>query len=539
MSFNISIPTADGHEELDIKPGNSIVFVGANGTGKTRLAVHLEADKAETAHRISAHRALTMNPGVPKITEIEALQRLRIGQADSVNNPTVIQYRDSQRWGQRPAVSLLNDFDFLLQALFADQSNKALATHNRVRAGGYGPANPTNLEILKGIWERLHSHRRLVITGDDIKVVISDENKPYSASEMSDGERATFYLLGQALTAAKDSLLIVDEPELHLHPSIIAKLWDEIEGVRPDCAFVFITHDLGFAASRACTKYVISQYEPTPFWTIEKVNADEEFSEELSTLILGSRKPILFIEGEQNSLDLAVYRCCYPDWTVIPKGSCEEVIHSVVSMRKSKALTRITCAGIVDADDYETDDKVKLQRLGISVLPVSEIENVFLLPEVSKVIAQTEDYEEHDLNSRLQDLKQRIFSTLDTPEKIEAVVVRYCRRRIDRQLKKIDLSDASTIEGLMNEFKEKTEELSIQDIASKAKRKIKDSIENADLTELLKIYDNKGLMKLAATYLKQKKQPDFEGWITRSLRKQTQSDLISVIQNVLPNVTAK
>ena len=119
---------------------------------------------------------------------------------------------------------------------------------------------------------------------------------------MSDGERAIFYLIGQVLVAEKDSMLIVDEPELHVHRSIISKLWDELEAARPDCAFVFITHDLEFAATRGGKKYILSDYRSGPYWVIEDVPEESEFGEEISTLILGSRRPILFVEGENNSL---------------------------------------------------------------------------------------------------------------------------------------------------------------------------------------------------------------------------------------------
>ena len=74
---------------------------------------------------------------------------------------------------------------------------------------------------------------------------------------MSDGERAIFYLIGQTLLADENILLIIDEPELHVHRSIMSKLWDELEAIRADCALVFITHDLEFAASRAAQKFVI------------------------------------------------------------------------------------------------------------------------------------------------------------------------------------------------------------------------------------------------------------------------------------------
>ncbi|MDQ9247827.1 AAA family ATPase, partial [Escherichia coli] len=65
------------------------------------------------------------------------------------------------------------------------------------------------------------------------------------------------YLIAQALVAAESSLLVIDEPELHVHPSVTSRLWDEIEAARKDCAFIFITHDLHFAAARTAQKYVI------------------------------------------------------------------------------------------------------------------------------------------------------------------------------------------------------------------------------------------------------------------------------------------
>jgi hypothetical protein len=235
-------------------------------------------------------------------------------------------------------------------------------------------------------------HRILHISGDDILVSIPEHVDTYKASEMSDGERAIFYMIGQALVAAENTVVIVDEPELHVHRSIMSKLWDEIEAARPDCGFVFITHDLEFAAVRAVQKFVIKDYLPAPSWSIEPVPENTGFSEELTTLILGSRKPVLFVEGTHNSLDLPIFRACFPAWTIVPCSSCTNVIHSVVTMRKNKNLTRITRSGIVNGDDYGDEDRQYFKSLGVMVLPVSEIENLLLLPNVSRVIAETEGY---------------------------------------------------------------------------------------------------------------------------------------------------
>ena len=278
--------------------------------------MHIESELKLNAHRISAHRALALNPGIAKITEQDALSGLRTGIANS--EQANVAYRPGRRWKNNAATSLLNDFDFLVQALFADQIIIALRTHQNNRGGDHSVADFTKFERLVTIWERLLPDRQLHISGDNIKASVCGSEDHYNASDMSDGERAIFYMIGQTLTAASDSILIFDEPELHVHNSILTKVWDELEAARQDCAFVLITHDLNFAASRVAQKFIIRDFDPSPHWTIEKVPEDTEFDEEITTLILGSRRPILFVEGDANSLDKAIYRCSFPCWTVIP-----------------------------------------------------------------------------------------------------------------------------------------------------------------------------------------------------------------------------
>jgi AAA domain, putative AbiEii toxin, Type IV TA system len=536
MSFSISIPTPGGPFAVNVAAGSSVIFVGANGGGKTRLAVLLEEEFKLRAHRISAHRQLTLNPSVPKIGESHALAGLRVGYATAGE---AIEYRGNHRWKSDAAVSLLTDYDFLLQALFAEQANKALVTHSNVRRGDRGPADATKFERLVEIWGRLLPHRKLEITGDDIRVSVPGLETSYPGSAMSDGERAIFYMIGQALTASTNSLLIVDEPELHVHRSIMSKLWDELEAARPDCAFAFITHDLEFAAARVAQKFVIRDYLPAPQWTLDAVSKTAGFSEEIATLILGSRRPILFVEGEETkSLDSAIYRCCYPDWTVISRGSCEQVIHSVVTMRRNSELTRVTCAGIVDADDYGPADVQYLQKLGIATLGVSEIENVLLLPAVSAAIGDGEGFVGPELEQRLAALKAEIFDTLRTPDAVEKVVVRYCRRRIDRMLKKIDLSSPDSVIAIAAEYMKRTAELDIAAIAQAARDRINHALQTNDLPLLLAHYDHKALFSLVPKYLKPSRLPDFESWLTRVLRNDRAPALIVALRANLPTITA-
>lgn len=534
MTFTFAVPGPEWSVPVAIELGSSTLFVGANGSGKTRLAVFIEESVGEKAHRISAHRALKLNPAVPKIRGLEALNKLRYGWQNERAN---ISNRTANRWeNSKPATAMLDDFDSLLQALFADQSIVTLQTHTACRAGSLESVRPTKFEVLADIWQRVLPHRQLIISGDDIQVSTQGGNA-YPASDMSDGERAVFYLIAQALVAEGSSLLIVDEPELHVHPSIMSALWDEIESARSDCAFLFITHDLHFAAGRAAKKYFIRTYLPTPAWMIEEVPVDTGFSEEVTTLILGSRRPILFVEGTGKSLDLAIYRCCYPQWTVITRGSCEHVIHAVVTMRANSQLTRVACAGLVDADDYSSDDIKYLNGLGVFTLPVSEAENLILMPDVSRAIARIEGFEGHELEGQLQKLKDAIFDSLGTSDSIERVVVRYCRRRIDRMVKKIDLSDHESVAELAAEFGKRTAALDVESIALEARKKIKDALVDGDLPKLLTIYDNKGLLAHAAQYLKQTRLTTFEAWLTRILRgEERAAELSAALRAVLPVV---
>lgn len=539
MDFSFVIPTPTNSITITLTPGSTAIFVGANGGGKTRLAVHIENWVQINAHRISAHRSLSLNPKVPKIAEDQALSGLRSGQTNPMQQNSG--HRQSNRWHNKSAIHLLNDFDYLIQALFAEQTNTSLIAYHAAKLGGQVVGQSlqiTKMDKMKDIWERLLPHRKLQITGDDISVIPSNGGQAYVASEMSDGERAIFYMIGQVLVAADKQLLIIDEPELHMHPSIMSILWDELEAARSDCAFVYITHDLEFTKNRNAQKFVIRDYTPTPTWVVETIPEDTGFSEELTTLILGSRQPILFVEGKDTSLDLPIYRACYPDWTVIPRSSCTEIIHSVATMRNSTRLTRIKCSGIVDGDDYSEDDKIKLSSRGIQVLPVSEIENMILLPSVSASIAESEGYLGEERDEKVAALAEAIFAKLDSPQNIEKVVVEYCKRRIDRALKKVDLSAGTTLDELQDCYSTATAEIDISSIVSQRTNEIKAAIAAKNLPKLLEYCDDKDLLRLAASHLRNQHLKKFEAWVIRTLRNDTYLPLKESLKAALPDITA-
>lgn len=106
-----------------------------------------------------------------------------------------------------------------------------------------------------------------------------------------------------------------------------------------------------------------------------------------SSEIVGSRQPILFVEGNGTSLDITTYRGVYNDFTVIPVCNCESVIHSVESFRRNTILHSIGVQGVIDADSRSGEEIALLAKLHIHVLPVVEIENIFLIPTVFAALA--------------------------------------------------------------------------------------------------------------------------------------------------------
>jgi hypothetical protein len=378
-----NVPTSSGPVTLTVEAGGSLILLGANGAGKTRLGVKIENDvgsKAEV-HRIGAHRALVFNTKVQPPSYDVAERRLLYGHDKGEH-----QHRIGSRWHSQPATALLSDFEHLVAALYADE-NRTSVLHRQAHLANPDAKPPsTRLDRLKEIWHALLPHRRLIVLDADIRVMPAGAlGEQYDASELSDGERVIFYMIGQVLLTRANSLVIVDEPELHVNRAILAKLWDAIEAARKDCAFIYLTHDIEFTVTRrSASKYALHSYAKSQAgeqWELEPIPADTGIPEDVITRIAGSRLPVLFIEGDGGSLDAALYRRVYPEFTTIPVGPCENVIHSVASFGKHSPFHRLGCAGLIDADSRHKGEADRLRSMNVNVLPVSEVENALLLPK--------------------------------------------------------------------------------------------------------------------------------------------------------------
>lgn len=532
---SIEIPTFSNRVTLALDAGSTTVFVGANGAGKTRLGVYIENKISPNleVHRIAAHRSLSMNPNVMPPNLDVAMNQLRYGHQEDNKS-----YKLGQRWQRNPATALLTDFDFVMAPLYAEENSVSVQFRQAYRNNPQIPAVTTKLDTLRKIWQELLPHRELIVEASNVKTSPTGKiDKAYSSSEMSDGERVIFYMLGQALLAKSNTILIIDEPELHINKSILAKLWDKIETERKDCVLIYITHDVEFAASRhAAAKYVILSYQDSPEqWEIDHVPEDTDIPDDVVALIVGSRQPVLFVEGEGGSLDIALYRRVYEKFTVISVGNCEQVIHTVETFARRNELHRVGCAGIIDADGRSSKESSLLSTKSIYTLPVSEVENLLLLPNVFIELAKALQFSDIEANNMLQSLKAIILDKVKN--ELDRISLDYTRRRIDAEAKKIGLK-SKTVTELDCEFRAATTAIDPTAIYEEMRDLLTTAMENGDYETILRHYDNKGLLTDAAKLLGYQKK-SLEEFVGRALRGKDQENLLSSLTSRLPILVAR
>ena len=397
--MKIKIPNIDDKESF-IEDRQSIVLLGANGAGKTRMSVWIDENNPElNIHRISAQKSLNM-PEYVSPTELKKAEDNFLYGTTNDDRDWLKRYgKKNNRWGNEPEIHMLNDYQSLMEFLMTENFEKSIEYREKHKDGNPEFDNETKLEKIKKIWEKVITHRKLKICAGKIEVESIGENtEKYNGNLMSDGERAIFHYIGEVVSAKDNSLIIIDEPENHLHNSILEKLWNEIEAERQDCVYLYITHNLYFARSRNNAQIIwIKNMLDKQKWDFELLNSDE-FSDDLLLEILGNRQGVLFIEGTPDkSIDRKLYSRLFPKYSIMPLEGCASVIQATKSYNKLPMLHYKTIKGIVDRDRRTEGEINSLLQDKIYVPSVAEIENLFLIPQVIELVARKQSIENVDV----------------------------------------------------------------------------------------------------------------------------------------------
>jgi len=381
----LTLPTANG-DLVSIETSQSLIFIGANGSGKTRLGTWLEISSSQRhlVHRISAHKSLSM-PDSSTSQSIDIAEKILL-----YGSPTWTYVHKTNMRSGKPATWFQSDYEQLMSYLFSEENEASAKFKIAYKASSDRIDLPiTKIDQVKEVWEKILPHRELVIGGLRVQTFIKDQaDKIYNSSEMSDGERVIFYLIGQCLAAPKDGIIVIDEPELHLHKSIQLSLWSEVEKLRSDCLFIYLTHDVDFAASlEGASRIWIKSFDGAN-WEWELIKPDADLPDDLLLEVLGSRKPVVFVEGDNGSPDVSLYRELLPEFLVVPRGGCSQVILTVKALKANSQLHHLSVFGIIDRDRRVPEEIITLQADSIFTLAVAEVENLFCTKEVIEIVCK-------------------------------------------------------------------------------------------------------------------------------------------------------
>jgi len=223
-------------------------------------------------------------------------------------------------------------------------------------------------------------------------------SEPYSIAELSDGERNALLVAANVLTVAPGTLLLIDEPERHLHRSIISPLLTLLFKRRVDCAFIVSTHDVSLPLDNPSARTLLVRgctYGPNQKvtrWDVDVVPANAAIDDGIKKDILGSRRKVLFVEGDdKKSLDKPLYSLVFPEASVIPKGGCAEVEAVVKGIADAQDLNWVRPFGIVDNDRRLPAEIERLRARGVYATDVHSVESIYYHPEIQQRVANRQE----------------------------------------------------------------------------------------------------------------------------------------------------
>jgi ABC-type cobalamin/Fe3+-siderophores transport system ATPase subunit len=470
---------------------NNIVAIGANGSGKTSLANHLKGYLQNNGIIVSAQRVLN------------------IPQFNSIQNPTKTltalnkyQQYDKTYKSERSYDYLHNEFNIVLQNLLADnisENNNYTKKALELAKNKKEIPNPEISKLIKAfsIWNDLIEHR-IIETVDGINIVVKTKENPnhYQAIQMSDGEKVILYLIAQILQAPKDGFIIVDEPEMHLHKTILRKLWDRLEAERDDCIFIYLTHDLDFATSRNTSKKIwLKSFTPPQNWEMENIPTND-LPESLMLELLGSRKTILFCESEKGKIDETIYQHLFPNYTIMPVGSCTSVINYTRAYNKLPNIYA-KAFGIIDADFHEIAEIEKLKTDNIFTYSVAEPENLFLNSDFIRLLAKQLMKEEV---IEIENIKSDIITKFETDREIQ--ISNYLSAKINYHFSVSHVQKGNTKLKVAEHLANFNSNIKIENWYSERETLINKIITEKNYDEAILHYNNKGLKQILNQHFK-------------------------------------
>ncbi len=509
----------------------NFVIVGANGSGKSHLGAAIENMNPSIVLRISAQRALNIPNSVNIGNYNDSWSYLLYGSTSNQNK--------ANKWGWHAGeetIKLVNDYEYVLSAVFSKENEEmktfTKSCRERLEKQEEIKEVPNYItDRIEKIWKDIFPQRQIIL--DNAKAIAKFENKEYEAKFMSDGERVALYLIAQSLLAPSGTYIVVDEPEIHLHRTIMNKLWDKIEETCPEIVFIYITHDLDFASGRkeAC-KIWVKDFDGVNKWTLQEFPDDEVIPEKIMMEVLGNRKPVLFVEGEKTSYDYMLYRQVYNDRYVIPAHNCVKVIELTRAFNNDnvKSIHNLNVKGIIDRDYLSQREIDAYKQDGIETIGVAEVENLYLLESVVRIVAQ---HLVLDVDEIVNKVKNFIFSEFE--KEYDVQLKELCSRCIAFKLQQFVKPKGNEIQDLREGLNKTVESIDVEKIYYDYKQRIDSILTTRDYSNLLSIFNRKGLHRNVASIFGLTSS-GYPNLVLNLLKTDKKEILIQGLKEVLPEV---
>ena len=400
------------------KVDSTTVIIGANGAGKSSLINELRKNSIDEMYVLPAQKLLYFVSNISDRNNIEQEKYIR----DLKN--TNIKYDTIDLYPFNIQENFSNTFTNLITLLVKDFM--VVATY---KFRGQNESSLSLWQKLEKIWNKIKPEISFEI--DPIKIIVNVEknNSKYSINGLSDGERCILFYIGNVLLAPENSYIIVDEPETFLNGAVYNELWDLLISERPDCQFIFASHNMDFVQSRTNATYVWCKEFEAPYnFDYEILEEIQEMPLSLLTEVSGTRKPILFCEGTKTSIDYQIYSKLFSEFCFVkPVQGHKQVIQHTKAYNDLQHIHGNTAFGIIDNDWMDEKSVQDYKDINIIVLPLNEIEMILVDESVVKSVLPFDDNTEQQ--RKLNNFKDAIISSCR--EKKDKIISIALKKRLD------------------------------------------------------------------------------------------------------------
>lgn len=463
-------PLKGASAPIAFPPSRQITIVGASGAGKTRFMRRLVEIAGEQAYVLSP---LGTVKGTGRGSSIEALY-------------------ESRAQGPIAGIDMPTDLDRLVSLLLQDEFAYLLSVKSAQLMGDRkAHFEPTGLDELVEIWQHIFPGNQIMRLQGSLMFSTRSGEGLVSAMKLSGGERTVLYYVAAMLYAPQGAIVFIDEPSMFLHPSLLQPLWNSIEGMRPDCTFVYNTSDAEFLSSRtsnACI-WVRSFDAESSTWDYSLLHPGD-LPDDLFITLVGARRPVLFIEGDAtHSIDAKLYPLVFPGNTIRPLGSCNKVIEATRSFCDLRPMHHLDSFGIVDRD-RRTDYEVKyLRGKNIMVPEVAEIENIFLLEGVMALMARRRKKSPARVVGRV---KNNVINMFRKHHKEQVLL--HVRHKMKRDLECRSDARVASIDALEKHLARLPESIDVRSHYNRLLKEFRRMADEGDYAGILRVFNHKPML---------------------------------------------